>query len=192
MERIIELREKTYDLFHGSKSCEKYFFDYAHADEYAAYYTAMYLLQDSTESLWRHRKVGFNKDSLLGYIEIWGVLQAIIIQQDSIETIYRVLNGKDLKVSQGTKWFEARNIRNLYSGHPINKGEKKDKKKNIERSFMGRDFGGYDVLMVEVWNKKKNKTEFRDIKLGKLIDDYALEAGSYLQEIIDAFPIKWP
>lgn len=192
--RIGDKREKIYELFHSSNSCAKYFFDKTNEDEYAAYYTAMYLLQDSTESLWRHREEGFNNDELLAYIEIWGVLQAIIIQQDSIETIYKILTGKELKVPQGTKWFKIRNIRNLYSGHPVNRGEKKDKKqeKNIERSFMGRNFGGYDELTVEVWNKKISKTEFRNIELGKIIDEYTLEASSYLQKIINIFPSKWP
>jgi hypothetical protein len=154
----------------------------------------MYLLQDSTESLWKHRETGFNADELLAYIEIWGVLQAIIIQQDAIAAIYKELTAKELNVPQGTKWMEIRNVRNLYSGHPVNKGEQKNnkKEKNIERSFMGRDFGGYDELTVEVWNKKKGKTEFRKIKLGELIDDYASEANQYLQEIIDNFQTKWP
>ena len=165
MIKICDQREKIYELFHGSNSCAKYFFDKTHEDEYAAYYTAMYLLQDSTESLLKHRERGFNADELLAYIEIWGVLQAIIIQQDAIETIYKELTGIELDVPQGTKWMEIRNVRNLYSGHPVNKGKQKDKKreKNIERSFMGRNFGGYDELTVEVWNKKKGKTEFRNI-----------------------------
>jgi len=192
--RIDDQREKIYNLIQSSKSCAKYFFDKTNEDKYAAYYTAMYLLQDSTESLWRHREEGFNNDELLAYIEIWGVLQAIIIQQCSIETIYKILTGKELNVPQGTKWFKIRNIRNLYSGHPVNKGEKKDKKKekNIERSFMGRNFGGYDELTVEVWNKKIGETEFRSIELGKIIDEYTREAGSYLQKIINIFPSKWP
>ena len=192
--RIDDQREKIYNFFQSSKSCAKYFFDKTNKDKYAAYYTAMYLLQDSTESLWRHREEGFNNDELLAYIEIWGVLQAIIIQQYSIETIYQILTGKELNVPQGTKWFKIRNIRNLYSGHPVNKGENKDKnkEKNIERSFMGRNFGGYDELTVEVWNKKIGKTEFRSIELGKTIDEYTLEASSYLQKIINIFPSKWP
>ena len=57
---------------------------------------------------------------------------------------------------------------------------------------MGRNFGGYDELTVEVWNKKIGKTEFRNIELGKIIDGYTLEAISYLQKIISIFPSKWP
>ena len=114
MNIIGDKREKIYKLFHSSNSCAKYFFDKTNEDEYAAYYTAMYLLQDSTESLWRHREEGFNNDELLAYIEIWGVLQAIIIQQYSIETIYKILTGKELNVPQGTKWFKIRKIRNYF------------------------------------------------------------------------------
>lgn len=194
MERIAVLREKIYELFHGSNSCAKYFFDDTHKDELASYYTAMCLLQDSTESLCEHRKRGFNTDELLAYIEIWGVLQAIIIQQDAIEAIYKVLHWNEIEVPQGTKWLELRNIRNLYSGYPVTKDARaqldKKREKDVERSFLGRDFGGYDELIIEVWNKKK--TVFKNIELGKLIDDYTGEATQCLQEIIDGFPTKWP
>ena len=191
MKRIGKIREEIYNHFHNSESCERYFFDKTHGDEYAQYYTAMYLLQDSTEGLCKHREKGFSNDPSLAYIEVVGVLQAIIIQQDSIETIIKTLGQIEIAIPEESKWKEIRNLRNLCAGHPVNKGEK-IRQVDTERSFMGRDFGGYDELRIEVWNKEEGKTEFRNIKLGQLIDDYAEEAANHLTMTVNLLPSKWP
>ena len=90
MNKIEEHRREIYNHFHSSQSCVSYFFYKANKDEFAAYYTAMYLLQDSTAGLGKHREKGFSPDPFLKYIEIWGVLQAIIIQQDSINKLFEI------------------------------------------------------------------------------------------------------
>lgn len=185
---ISDLRDHIYNYFQRSNSCRNYFFAKAHADDYAAYYTAMYLLQDSTEGLLMHRKKGFSKNPLLAYIEIWGVLQAIIIQQDAISTLYEALIKASPIIPAGSKWKIIRDFRNLCGGHPVNKG----KDGNRERAFMGRAFGNYKKVKIEVWNQKKKKTEFREIELVNLIDEYSAEAANLLQDIVSLLPIKWP
>jgi hypothetical protein len=84
MKKIAEIREKIYNYFHSSDACHNFFFSDAQEERYAAYYTSMYLLQDTTESLMVHRHKGFSTDPFEAYIEFWDVMQAIIIQQDSI------------------------------------------------------------------------------------------------------------
>ncbi len=51
---------------------------------YSAYYISMYLIQDTYGAILAHQKKGFSEEPLLAYIEFWGVMQAIVIQQDSI------------------------------------------------------------------------------------------------------------
>jgi len=188
MKLISELREQISNHFQTSRSCKKYFSASSHRDELAAYYTAKYLLQDSTEGLWKHRKRGFNNDPLLAYIEIWGVLQAIIIQQDAIAVLYETFIKASPIIPTGSKWKVIRDFRNLCSGHPVNKGKEGKK----ERAFMGRSFGNYKKIKIEVWNQKKKKTEIREIELAKLIDEYSAEAANLLHDIVSLLPIKWP
>ena len=189
MKKIEQLRGKIYNHFHNSTSCANYFLDDSHSDDYAAYYTAMYLLQDSTEGLSVHRIKGFNTNPLLAYIEIWGVLQAVIIQQDSIKTLYEILTQNEISIPQNSSWKKVRSLRNLCGGHPVGKKGPLGKQ---ERAFMGRCPSTYDKLSIEVWSEAKRKTEFREINLGKLIDEYAAEAANYLQDIIAVLPTKWP
>ena len=69
MEKIAEIREQIYNYFHGNAACQKFFFNVAQEERYAGYYTSMYLLLDTTESLSVHRKKGFSDNPHEAYIE---------------------------------------------------------------------------------------------------------------------------
>jgi hypothetical protein len=98
MHRIVDRRQEIYDYFHNNDACQRFFFDAAQEERYAAYYTSMYLVQDTSESLLVHRARGFSSDSHAAYIEFWGVMQALIIQQDSISELYNAVTGARLDI----------------------------------------------------------------------------------------------
>lgn len=189
MENVENLREKIYNCFHANEACQKYFFSPAHEDEYVAYYNSMYLLKDSTESLSWHRTQGFARDPLQAYLEFWGLMQAIIIQQDSISEIFELITGNKLDSKSCLAWSEIRNIRNLCAGHPA----KRDRPKRLPlaRTFMGRMFGGYETFKYERWEQGVGTTH-PDVKLAALLDMYAVEAEAKLVEILDAMRTRWP
>jgi hypothetical protein len=189
MNRVAERREEIYDYFHASDVCEKYFFAPEHESEYAVYYTSMYLLQDSTESLMEHRGRGFSGNPLQAYIEFWGVMQAAIIQQDSISELYAAIAGKEHNSKNLTAWQELRTLRNVCAGHPAKKD--RPKKSPVTRSFMGRNFGGYESFCYERWQKESGVTH-PSIKLGELFDQYAKEAEAQLCEILQIMKQRWP
>lgn len=189
MNIISEYRGRIYDHFHGSQSCQSHFFDKVHADDYAVYYTAMYLLQDSTEGLSAHRGRGFASDPLIAYIELWGIMQAIIIQQDSIKKLYELLTGTEFPKFSG-KWKEIRDLRVLCSGHPVDKGE--SRKQPAERTFAGRTFGGYEKLSLETYSEDSKQVQHPKIKLGTLIDAYAGEASTFLKSAETEMKKRWP
>lgn len=190
MEAVAVRRSEIYDYFHSNAACQKYFMDAARGEEYVAYYNSMYLLSDATESLWQHRERGFSSDPLLAYLEFWGVMQAAIIQQDSIAEVHHVMigttlnpRGKNLK-----SWLELRELRNVCAGHPA----KKDKPKSapLSRTFMGRGFGNYDTITYEQWQHGAGTTHPR-IRLGALLDAYAVEAEAELADILAAMKRRW-
>ena len=47
MKNVLEVREEIYNQFHNSSALESYFSKPENADKFAAYYTSMYLIQDS-------------------------------------------------------------------------------------------------------------------------------------------------
>jgi hypothetical protein len=189
MERIADIRESIYDYFHANADCQKYFFDKAHDKEYVAYYTSMYLLQDATESLWAHREAGFPDNPVQAYLDFWGVMQAVIIQQDAIAEIYEVMTGQRLAPGSMKAWPEIKFLRNVCAGHPARRD--RPKTKPLTRSFMGRSFGGYDEIMYEQWEQGIGITHPR-VRLGALLDEYASEASERLTDAFSAMKKRWP
>lgn len=147
---------------------------------FAQYYTSMYLIQDSMDSLLSHRKRGFSDDSLDAYIELWGILQALIIQQDSIAELYEAVSMKPLETKELEAWRKLRELRNTLGGHP----SKKDRPKTqpLARSFLGRKFGGYDALSYESW-RAPGKVTYPSVNFGGLIDDYVDEVIPLVEQI---------
>lgn len=191
METIAVRRSEIYDYFHASGACQKYFFDAAHEEEYVAYYNSMYLLSDATESLWQHRERGFSSDPLTAYLEFWGVMQAAIIQQDSIAEIHKVMIGSvlDAKAKNLQSWREVRAFRNVCAGHPA--GKSIPKSTPLTRTFMGRNFGNYGEITYEQWQRGAGTTHPR-VRLGALLDAYAVEGEAELAGVLAAMKNRWP
>ena len=189
MEQILEIHEKIYNHFHGSDACQKFFFDDAQEERYAAYYTSMYLLQDTTESLIHHRQKGFSRNPFEAYIQFWGVMQAVFIQQDSICELHEAVAGSVLDTKKMISWGYLRQLRNTCAGHPA----KKDlpKPSPVTRTFMGRDFGGYSSLTYEQW-QRQGDISHPSVNLGELMDKYAQEAKDNLLIILQSLKEQWP
>lgn len=170
---VSTIRSKIYDRFNSSQKHKNKYYGFSSEDDYAAYYTAMYLIDDAHLALSEHRSKGFSRSSGLAYLELWGVLQTVIIQQDAIMELYRALTGeKPNKVMLGGSWKEIRDLRNEISGHPISSGYGKS------RSFLGRGFGNYHYIQYERYNVSGQATELGmpisspEIHLGALLDCY--------------------
>jgi hypothetical protein len=186
---ILDRRDEIYNYFHHNRSCQSFFFADAQKERYAAYYTSMYLIQDTTEGLLAHRAAGFSSFPPQAYIEFWGVMQAVIIQQDSISELYNAVTGTLLDTTRLNSWQSVRSLRNTCAGHPA----KKDRRKGapLTRTFTGRFFGGYSQLMYEQWEAQGSISHPR-VRLGALIDEYVTEAESKMKQILDSMKVQWP
>lgn len=196
---ISEIREQIYNYFHDNPDCQAFFFDQMREERYAAYYTSMYLLQDTTESLAVHRENGFSENPFKAYIEFWGVMQAVIIQQDTIRELYETITGSRLKIDDSSSWSELRYLRNICAGHPAKRN--RPKSKPLTRTFMRRDFGGYSLLTYEKWEKPKStgpsvspfaNISHPEVELGNLMDEYEIEVCEILYKIYNFMESEWP
>ena len=187
MSKLLIIRNKIYDYFQNSGKCQTYF--YSDDKLFSAYYTAMYLLADTAESLIAHRASGFSENFCAAYIEFLGVMQAIIVQQDSIMELYKAITGQEL--NRPDKWKEIRNLRNIYSGHPVNKTDP------LRRSFLSRQDISYRRLICETWTYKNGASIMESIQhpevlLGELLDAYTREATIITADIFIEMKKKWP
>lgn len=190
MDQILAVRSNIYDQFHGSNAGREHFFKDDHAEAYAAYYTAMYLIQDTGESVQSHMKRGFSSDPWLAYIEFWGVMQAIFIQQDAIKELYEAVIGSKPKIANESDWSKIRDVRNLCAGHPANRAKGVPA---TQRTFMGRGFGHYNQIRYELWDARAPRQPSHPaFNLSAMIKAYDAEGPQTLNTVLCALATKWP
>lgn len=192
MDRLLRVRSAIYDHFHASRIREDYFLQPGRRDRFAQYETAMLLLQDTGEALWTHRRREFSPSVMMAYIEFWGVVQAVIIQQDALVELAASVGAP--AVSRGVAWKDIRDFRNLLVGHPANKtsGSKTQGCKGTMRSFMGRQEKTYSELTYELWDGGAQKVSHPRVDLGKMIDAYEAEAAGHLEAVLGHLRREWP
>jgi hypothetical protein len=196
MDLILEASSKIYDQFHIRGARPEHFFGDECASAFAAYYTAMYLIQDSGEAVSAHMQRGFSSGPLIKYIEFWGVMQAIFIQQDAIKELCTAVIGSWSEPEKDTAWWKIRDVRNLCAGHPAERGGQKKRKGDDcplpQRTFMGRSFGDYNRIQYELWDARTpNQPSHPEFSLGAMIKQYDVEAARTLKGVLDAMNAKW-
>lgn len=187
LDQVQGLHSEIYDYFQASEKCQAYFFDDSNEELYSGYYTSMYLIQDTAESLVYHREKGFIGGPHQSYIEFWGVMQAVFILQDSILELYLCVSGSKFNSKNLSSWQELRELRNSTAGHPSKKEQPKSKP--ITRTFMGRTFGNYQEIKFEQW-VSPDKVTHPVVDLGALIDKFGAEAADMMGEILDIMKNK--
>ena len=188
MKHLLKVRSEIYNQFHASPAGQKHFYQPENADAYAAYYTSMYLIQDTGEAVWDHMERDFSTDPMCAYLEFWGVMQAIVIQQEAIFQIHRAVVGS--APQPGSSWSRLRNIRHLCAGHPANRS--RGVRDPPKRTFMGRSFGGYEEIQYEMWDAATDTSTHPVFNLRKMITDYDLEAKQVLDTVLSTMKSKWP
>lgn len=190
-DQVLKIRDEMSNLFHMNQplvtSMEHSGFP--SEDQYLAFCIAKDWLQDTGEALLRHRKRGFSKDPLIAYIEFWGVLQAVFIQQDALaEMQYAFLGQRQLKkeVLNGPAWRKIRELRNLVSGHPAfkDRGHPSD-----VSSLTSRERKSYSSIQLKTLHRggcgPQRGSEWSEINLGKLINEYDAEATPVLFSFLE-------
>ena len=189
MMQLLTVRTAIYNDFHGSSAGPGFFFRPENADAYAAYYTSMYLLQDTGEAVLNHMARDFSPEPKQAYLEFWGVMQAIDIQQDAIFRVREAVVGSAPKIQPGSAWAQLRDTRHLCAGHPANR---KHGVPAPQRTFMGRSFGDYDRIQYELWDASTGQTTHPAIDLRQMIDLYDTEASAILDGVLSTMKSKWP
>jgi hypothetical protein len=186
---LLEIRSEIYDHFHASPAGPAHFFLADNADAYAAYYTSMFLIQDTGEAIWTHMKSDFSPLPLTAYVEFWGIMQAVVIQQDAILQLCQAVVGKPAKIRTESCWTRVRDIRNLCAGHPSNRSHGV---LGPQRTFLGRKFGNYREIRYELWDSSNGTTTHPHFDLRALIEGYDHEARDVLQSVLSEMRSRWP
>ena len=146
----------------------------------------MDVLGDTCLALEDYEVQGIGRNDGEKYIRLYGVLQSVFLQQDSISHLFKILTGQDLTPEKSSAWHQIREVRNLAVGHPV-EAEWCQKHCFISRVTIKDD--GFQMI---IWDKDKHEDEFRNVGLRSLYESYKSEALEYLNVTYKAQLIKWP
>jgi hypothetical protein len=91
MKAVMATRQEIASYWHDRTACRAVLF--ADNDAFAAFYTTMFLIQDTAEAVDAHMQTGFSSNAMAAYIEFWGVMQALVVQEDAIIELYKSIFG---------------------------------------------------------------------------------------------------
>lgn len=158
-----------------------------HNDEWNILCASMDTIGDTTLAINDFQEKGIGKANGERYLRLYGLLQAVFLQQDAIKFLYEVIQtsfdtSNVLKAwgSHSMKsWEELRRYRNLSSGHPIeNKTFERGKTKRAMISRITISQKGFQLL---IFDSDGSSTEFPYVDLG--IDSYLVEAKAILSDV---------
>lgn len=176
-----QIREHTYP---SNSSLSSHFKD--SPNEWNRLCAAMDVLEDTALALDNYEIQGIGNDDGEKYLRLYGILQAIVLQEDSIRHLYKIFTEQTLKPDMSTAWQKIREVRNLSVGHPV---EADFNKKHCFISRVSINPSGFRMCF---WDKENQENEFQDIGLQTLYEDYKSEAVTYLQFAYEEERSKWP
>ena len=185
MKRILSLEQQIRGYVNGAKLYDRHF--KAHLDEWKALCVAMDTLGDSCLALGYYEASGIGKEDGEKYLKLYGLLQAIFLQQDSIRQLHQLFVGSDLQPGPDSAWKKIIELRNLTVCHPIEKKEKA----GIKRCFISRVTIHAGDFQLVIWNSDKGQDEFEDVDLQSLYRQYKLEAVKHLESITQGQIERW-
>ena len=186
MRRISALEQKIRDYVNNANLLDRYF-DSRPDDEWMALCVSMNTLGDTCQALEYYEDYGIGNDYSEKYLKLYGLLQSIFLQQNSIRQIYQIFLGRKLSPKPDSSWTKIRDHRNLIVGHPIEKEHKGETK----RCFISRVTIQNNGFQLMIWNKEKEQKEFENVNLKTLYEKYKTDAVEYLNNICKAQITKW-
>ncbi len=189
MKQILAVQSSIHEQFRSSTIRKLYFSKKDNADVFAAYDTAMYLIQDTGEAIYVHMQSDFSEEPMRSYLEFWGIMQAIAIQQDAVCELYKAVIGKAAQVGELEAWQDLREKRNLCAGHPANRSRGVPAP---QRAFLGRMPRYYRQIEYELWDAATGRTTHPSFDLRHLIERYDIEASQLLQTVLSEMKRRWP
>jgi hypothetical protein len=153
-------------------------------DEWNTLCVAMDTLGDTCLALQDYERRGIGVEEGEKYLRLYGMLQAVVIQQDAIGHLWKIVHGDALPPSPNSGWGRIRELRVLAVGHPVESRQQR-------RTFISRptlSHKGFDRI---TWLGRDNRDEIEQVDIKGLYESYKTEAAGILRRIHDAQVVRW-
>ena len=152
---------------------------------------AMDVLEDTCLALQNYERDGLSSDEGEKYLRLYGLLQAICVQQDSIRHLYDIFTERPLKNTPNSAWEHLREVRHKTAGHPIETFRGKI------NCFLSRQSIQDDKFTIVIWETTEDDTaptrlRSQEVALRELYEKYKTEATEHLRTTHAAEVLRWP
>jgi hypothetical protein len=174
-ESLADLEQEIRDLVNQPRKKQSLFTDLA---QWNQVYSALDVIGDTELAINTYLdRVNEPADDGQLYILLYGILQVLVVQQDSVKNLVEALGEKFEKVQTLS---EIKEIRNSSIGHPSKRGRNKDEESFnfITRISMSRR--GFTLITTYSRNKD---TSFKQVDLCQLIRDQRSELRKILTNV---------
>ena len=137
------------------------------------------VIEDSDLAINAYLNMEFSKDDGEKYLRLYGLLQALFLQQDSVTNLCESLDFSD-NLIKNIKLREIRNIRNDSIGHPTKRGKYKSYHYISRVSITKSKFKLFSYY-------ESSKTIIKDIFVIDLIEEQRKYLSKILKKIIKVF-----
>lgn len=150
------------------------------SDKVTSAQVSLNVAEDAMAAISCYLSGGIGNDVGERYLRLYGVLQAVFLQQDAISMLCKLFLGSWIEPVLPSAWQKVRTLRNLTVGHPIKRGGKD----HIERSFLTQISLQDDGFDYQVWHKNTSTFSFERAELITLLMEYAEEAVQSLEGLL--------
>jgi hypothetical protein len=168
---------------------DNYFKDYFENsfDDWNVLCVTMDTIEDTNLAIKNFQDKGIGQEIGEQYLRIYGLLQAVFLQQDSVRFLHKLFKERFEKCESLEKWAvsgdwrKIRAYRNLTIGHPIEctSAETEDTK----RVYIDRNSISSNSFEIIKWSKNEKRNQKQFVNLKEMIKQYWREKEKVLSEI---------
>ena len=188
MQLIVDVERDLRQFIEDAFLFERYYKN--QADEWHHLCVALDTLGDTSLGLLEFESGGFGSRHGERYLRLYGFLQALFLQQDSIQSLTRLFLHTALSGPDGSAWSELRELRNLAVGHPL--ANTRNKLGTTKRTFISRPTLSSDQITLMIWDSSAASTRFLHVDVADLYSRYKVEALRHLRAIQQGAEQRWP
>lgn len=144
--------------------------------------SSMDIIEDSILAIKYYIKNGLGKEVGEKYLKLYGLLQSVIIQQDAIEEMYKLVGITNPSKKEG--FSQIRQVRIRIAGHPSSSGH------GFFCSFLSRCSFDDKELTLITYNVQQDKDGVEYINISKLLEEHFTEINEKLDELIKIYDSK--
>jgi hypothetical protein len=158
-------------------------------DEYNKFCVALDTLEDSVLAIRDYCQAGFGDREGENYLRLYGLFQAVFLQQDSIRSLWEVaFEGEFPAPATNSAWKIIREIRNDATGHPI----EVTRNTEIRRTFVSRAHLERGKLFLVTYERNSNQDRQQEYNPDELLLSYFLESIPSLLKLAGKVRNRFP